>query len=345
MPGKLIKAVTEGEKKFAKNYEKNYRLSMRDVKKNILSIILPVFNEEEILEISIDRILKFSDKIKDKVNTEIIFVNDGSNDRSLEILKKYKEKLKIISFTRNFGHQMAITAGIDHATGDYISMVDADLQDPPELIEDMYDLCASNKYDFVYGVRKKRKGETYFKKVTANIFYKIINRLSDTKINLNSGDFALLSKKTAIEFRNLREKNRFIRGMLPWLGFKSTSIEYERSERVAGTTKYPFFKMLSFAQNAIFSLSNKPLTFAVNLGVFTIMIGIIISTYYLFLKLFTDLLLPGFAAIMITIIIFSGVQIFLIGIVGEYIARIFEETKNRPLYVIDEVVEPDQKNI
>ncbi len=314
---------------------------MNESKRHKISIILPVFNEEEILEISVERILKFKEKMNSVADLEIIFVDDGSKDGSLSILKQYKNQFKIISFTRNFGHQMAITAGIDNASGDYIAMIDADLQDPPELIEEMYNLCINNHYDFVYGVRKKRKGETFFKKITASLFYKFLNRLSDTKINLDSGDFAILSKRTAAEFRNLREKNRFIRGMIPWLGFKSASIEYERSERIAGTTKFPFFKMLGFAQNAIFSLSNKPLSFAVNLGAITIIIGIIISIYYLFLKIFTDTLVPGFTAIILTIIIFSGVQIFLIGIVGEYIARIFEETKKRPLYIIDKIFDSE----
>ena len=305
--------------------------------KNILSIVLPVYNEEEIIKISIDRILKLRQKIKDKVNTEVIFVNDGSNDNSLNILKEYIDCIKIISFTRNFGHQMAITAGIDYARGDYICIIDADLQDPPEFIEEMYDLCKNEGYDFVYGVRKERKGETFFKRASAGIFYKIMKMLSNTNINLNSGDFAVLSRRTATEFSKLREKNRFIRGMIPWLGFKSKAFFYERNKRVAGTTKFPFFKMLGFSMNAIFSFSNKPLTFAVQLGTFTIIVGTLISLYYLYLKFFTDSLVPGFTAIILTIIIFSGVQIFLIGIVGEYIARIFEETKNRPLYIIDKI--------
>ena len=309
-----------------------------------ISIIIPVFNEQEIIEKSITKVVKLTESISIRLDTEIIIVNDGSNDNTLKILEGLKHKIKIISFTRNFGHQMAITAGIDLCKGNFVALLDADLQDPPKYIEAMLDICLQNDCEIVYGVRNERPGESFFKKITASIFYKILNLMSETEIHKNSGDFAVFTRKAANELIKLREKNRFVRGLIPWLGFKAIPFYYNRERRVEGKTKFTFFKMLKFSLDAIFSLSNKPLTFAIQLGAFNIILGIIFSIYFLYNRIFSESPVPGFTAIIISIILYSGIQIFLIGIVGSYIARIFEETKNRPLYVIDKIIELEKND-
>jgi len=245
--------------------------------------------------------------------------------------------VKIISLSRNFGHQIAITAGIDLASGDYVAVIDGDLQDPPELIADMYRKALTG-FDVVYGKRLKRAGETIFKKVTAAAFYRFLNYMCEIDIPTDTGDFRLMSRKVVDAFKQMRERHRFVRGMVPWLGFKSAPLEYDRAERFAGETKYPLSKMLAFATNAILSFSSKPLTMAIRLGFLTIFVGLIGATYMLYLKLFTSIPVPGLTAVLLSIVLFSGVQILLIGIVGEYISRIFEESKGRPLYLVAETI-------
>tara|TARA_X000000368_G_C22965524_1_gene682980 strand:+ start:43 stop:978 length:936 start_codon:yes stop_codon:yes gene_type:complete len=308
---------------------------------NLLSVVIPVFNEEESINETINRLLCLEDSCKSKnLEIELLFINDGSQDNSLKILKEHaslNSAIKIISFSRNFGHQIAITAGTDLAKGDYIAVIDADLQDPPELILDMYEKCKEG-YEVVYGKRKSRAGETIFKKLTASFFYKFLNYMSETDIPKDTGDFRIMSRKVADSLKIMREKHRFMRGMIPWMGFKEVALEYDRSERFAGETKYPLKKMFKFAVNAILSFSSKPLTLAIRLGGFITTLGFIGGIYMLYLKLFTTYPIPGITSILLTIIIFSGLQIILIGLIGEYIARIFEEVKNRPLYFIDEKI-------
>lgn len=270
----------------------------------------------------------------------MVFVDDGSNDRTLSLLRSIAEKtvcVKVISFSRNFGHQIAITAGIDLATGHYVAVIDADLQDPPELIEDMYRLALTG-FDVVYGKRRSRAGETVFKKATAAGFYRLLNYMCDIDIPADTGDFRLMSRRVVDKFKLMRERHRFVRGMIPWLGFRSVPIEYDRAERYAGGTKYPFRKMLVFAAHAILSFSSKPLTLAIRLGLLTMFAGMLGGGYMLYLKLFTNIPVPGLTAILLSIAMFSGVQILLIGLVGEYIARIFEEVKGRPLYLVAETI-------
>jgi glycosyltransferase involved in cell wall biosynthesis len=309
-------------------------------KKQLLSIIIPVFNEEESISETIKRLKTLKKNFRNKINIELIFVNDGSDDKTFFYLRNFAlldQNLKIISFSRNFGHQIAITAGIDLAAGDYVAIIDGDLQDPPELIYDMYKK-ALDGFDVVYGKRIKRGGETIFKKVTAASFYKLLNYMCEFEIPADTGDFRLMSRQVVDAFKLMRERNRFVRGMIPWLGFKSSSIEYNREERFAGNTKYPLKKMLTFAMNAILSFSSKPLTIAIRVGFLTILLGLIGAGYILYLKLFTLNPVPGLTAILVSMVIFNGVQILLIGFIGEYISRIFEETKGRPLYLISETV-------
>ncbi len=308
--------------------------------KDLLSIVVPVFDEEASIDEALRRLLVLRDTMSPEAEVEFLFVDDGSRDRSLSILRSIAEhtpSVKVISLSRNFGHQIAITAGIDLAAGDYVAVIDADLQDPAELIADMYHMALTG-YDVVYGKRRSRAGETTFKKATAAGFYRLLNYLCEIDIPRDTGDFRLMSRKVVDAFTQLRERHRFVRGMVPWLGFKAASIEYDRAERFAGETKYPLRKMLAFAANAILSFSSKPLTMAIHLGFLTIVAGMLGGSYMLYLKLFTDIPIPGLTAILLSIVIFSGVQILLIGLVGEYIARIFEEVKGRPLYLVAETI-------
>lgn len=308
--------------------------------KNLLSIVVPVFNEEESIAESVRRLLALQDKLSPEIDVELVFVDDGSKDRSLTLLRSFAVQtasVKVISFSRNFGHQIAITAGIDLAVGDYVAVIDADLQDPPELIEDMYRLALTG-FDVVYGKRRSRAGESAFKKMTAAAFYRVLNYMCEIDIPADTGDFRLMSRRVVEVFKKLREHHRFVRGMIPWLGFRSTPLEYDRAERYAGETKYPLSKMLAFATNATLSFSSKPLTMAIRLGFVTIFAGLCGGAYMLYLRLFTNTPIPGLTAILLSIVIFSGVQILLIGVVGEYIARIFEEVKNRPLYLVAETI-------
>jgi dolichol-phosphate mannosyltransferase len=308
--------------------------------KPLLSVVVPVFNEEESLPETLRRLLALGDKLMSEVDIELLFVDDGSKDNSLGILKQLatsQSTVKVLALSRNFGHQIAITAGIDQAAGDYVAVIDADLQDPPELIEDMYRLALTG-YDVVYGKRRSRAGETVFKRASAAAFYRLFSYMCEIDVPTDTGDFRLMSRRVVEAFKQLRERHRFVRGMIPWVGFRAVPLEYDRDERFAGETKYPLRKMLAFAANAILSFSKKPLTLAVRLGFMTILVGVVLGFYVLYLKLFTSIPVPGITAVLLSIVVFSGVQILLIGVVGEYIARIFEEVKGRPLYLVAETV-------
>jgi glycosyltransferase involved in cell wall biosynthesis len=303
-----------------------------------LTIVIPIYNEVDNIAELFKRLERMRQDMLEKAVIELIFVNDGSSDGSYEMLVRLSEQhkhVKIISFSRNFGHQIAITAGIDYASGGYVAVIDGDLQDPPELIEDMCRVAAQG-YDVVYGKRRNRKGETWFKKGSAALFYRILSYLCDVEIPVDSGDFRLMSRRAVDALKSLREQHRFVRGMVPWVGFKSTALDYDRDARYAGETKYPLRKMLGFAANAMLSFSKKPLTVATRLGAFTVLAGIIGGLYMLYLKLFTSIPVPGITAILVTMVIFGGVQILLIGVTGEYIGRIFDEVKRRPLYIVEE---------
>ncbi len=308
--------------------------------KPLLSIVVPVFDEEGSIAETVKRLLALRAQLAHEIEVELVFVDDGSRDRSLSLLRSLAAQtasLKVISFSRNFGHQIAITAGMDLAAGDYVAVIDADLQDPPELIADMYRMALTG-FDVVYGKRRSRAGETVFKKATAAVFYRLLNYMCDIDIPADTGDFRLMSRRAVDAFKRLRERHRFVRGMVPWLGYKAAPLEYDRVERFAGETKYSLSKMLAFGTNAILSFSSRPLTIAIRLGFLTIAAGIAGGSYMLYLKLFTNIPIPGVTAILLSIVLFSGVQILLIGVVGEYIARIFEEIKARPLYLVAETI-------
>jgi len=301
-----------------------------------VSVVVPMYYEEEVAE-ECDRRLNATLK---EYDYEIIYVNDGSRDETLPILKGIAEKnknVRLISFSRNFGHQAAVTAGVQNSEGDCIVIIDADLQDPPELIPDMIKLWQEGN-DVVYAKRKKRKGESAFKLLTAKLFYKLLDGLTETKIPRDTGDFRLIDRKVADAFNQMTEHSRFIRGMVPWLGFKQVPIEYVRDERYAGETKYPLSKMIRFAINGILSFSIKPLQLVTKLGVVTLLFSFAIIIYVLISKFTGNALMQGWASIMILVTMLSGVQLIALGVVGEYIARIYEESKQRPIYIIDETV-------
>lgn len=302
-----------------------------------LDIIIPVCNEEGCLAELISRLLKLKQDLSN-LDVSFIFIDDGSKDKSLVILNEQAAKsdfVKVISFSRNFGHQLAVTAGLDHSTADYAVIIDADLQDPPEIIKAMCQK-AEEGYQVVYGQRLTRDGETAFKKLTAKFFYKLIKKLCDIDIPENTGDFRLIDKDVVKVLQSMRERHRFLRGMVPWTGFKSAPIFYHREARFAGTTQYPLKKMMRLAKDAIFSFSNTPLKVANFVGFGIVGLGFLGALLMLYLKFMTTFTVPGITAVLLTVIILGGIQIIMLGIIGEYIGRIFEESKNRPLYVIKE---------
>lgn len=308
-------------------------------KKDTLEIVVPIFNEEECLDELIGRFLALKDHMQD-VDMGFMFVNDGSRDASMTKLVQYASQfsfIKVIDLSRNFGHQIAVTAGLDHTDADYVAIIDGDLQDPPELIEAMYNR-AKERADIVYGKRLSRKGETWFKRLTARMFYALISRLCDIDIPMDTGDFRLFNRSVLNTLKSMKEKHRFLRGMVPWIGFTSEPLLYNRDSRYAGETKYPLRKMVKFALDAIFSFSNTPIRIATYTGIFIVGIGIVGGLTVMYLRFFTNYTTPGITAVIITTILLSGVQIIMLGIIGEYVGRIFEESKNRPLYVLKRLI-------
>ena len=298
----------------------------------LLSVIIPVFNEAETLSAVIGRIRE----ALRRVNWEIIFVDDGSTDTSLEIIRRaalLEPRIKAIVFSRNFGHQTAITAGLDFADGDAVAIMDADLQDPPELLPHMLDLLQQG-YDVVSPRRISRDGETLFKRWTAALFYRLMAGLASGQISLDVGDFRMFSRRAVLAIRGFRERHRFMRGLVAWLGLKEAFLPFERQARAAGETKYTLWKMLRFAWTAISSFSALPLRLSTGAGVLLSAAGFLYLFRVLYQALFTNVLVPGWATIVVFQCIFSGVILVALGTIGDYIARIYEESKCRPLYVV-----------
>ena len=271
---------------------------------------------------------------------ELIFVNDGSKDATLEILRglhAVDRRVKVVDLSRNFGHQIAVSAGLAYADGEAVAIIDADLQDPPELILQMLEIRDSG-YDVVYGVRRVRKGESRFKLLTAKWFYRILNRLSDTEIPLDCGDFRLLDRRAVDALLRMREQHRLLRGMWSWIGFRQYALQYDRAPRFAGETKYPFRKMLKLALDGTLSFSVVPLRIVSFMGVATAIISSVGIFYALFLRLFTRVWVPGWTLLFIGMMFLGGMQMLAIGVAGEYIGRIYTEVKQRPLYLVREVL-------
>lgn len=309
------------------------------ITEKLVSIVIPCYNESEVIVETVKRLIILCSEIK-QMRTELIFVDDGSWDNTRELLRVFAlsdKRIKIIGFSRNFGHQIAVTAGIAVSKGDAVVLLDADLQDPPALIHEMIQKWHSG-FDVVYGTRIERAGESAFKLVTARLFYRLLNKLSDIPIPLDTGDFRLMSRKAADALGSMPEKTRFVRGMVSWVGFKQIGIPYKRSPRFAGKSKYPLRKMLSFAVDGLLSFSTKPLRMSVAIGLMSAGFALIGIIYALILRIFTNIWVEGWTAIMITSLFLGGVQLLSIGIVGEYIGRIYNEVKGRPLYIIDESI-------
>ncbi len=301
-----------------------------------ISVVIPMYNEEEVVKTSYLRIQKVLAELK-QYDYEMIFVDDGSKDKTLNLLEeiaKENEKVKILSFSRNFGHQVAVTAGIRYITGDAVIIMDADLQDPPELLSEMVALWEEGN-EVIYGQRRSRKGESAFKLLTAKMFYRALNALSDVEIPKDTGDFRLVDKKVIDVINTMPEHNKFLRGLFSWVGFQQKAYFYEREERKAGKTKYPFRKMWKLASDGIISFSTKPLKIVGGLGCITIVLSIAILIYSLVSYAFhLNHLTPGWTSIMVAITLFSGVQLLSIWIMSEYMARIYDETRHRPEYII-----------
>lgn len=315
----------------------------REAGKQLLSIVVPCYNEEEVIGATIKRLTVVCERLQG-LDTELIFIDDGSRDRTRELLRDFAAqdaRMKVICFARNFGHQLAVTAGMDAAKGDAVVLIDADLQDPPEVIEQMVAKWREG-FEVVYGTRTERAGESAFKRSTARCFYRLLNQLSDVPIPLDTGDFRLISRKVADTLRAMPERDRFVRGMVSWAGFRQTALAYKREARYAGASKYPLRKMVRFAVDGILSFSTKPLRMSVTLGMICALLALLGIGYALFLRLFTNIWVEGWTALMIAVLLIGGVQLMSVGILGEYIGRIYNEMKNRPLYVVDEYLGFDE---
>ncbi|MDF2524105.1 MAG: hypothetical protein K0R31_1746 [Clostridiales bacterium] len=309
------------------------------------SIVVPVFNEEEGIIESYKRLKKVLDSLQESY--ELLFVNDGSRDKTAAIINELCEmdkKLKFINFSRNFGHQIAITAGMDFSEGDAIVVIDADLQDPPEVIPKMIEKWKEG-YEVVYGKRLERQGETFFKKFTAKLFYRFLKNMTDVEIPVDTGDFRLIDRKVCDALKQVNERNRYVRGLISWLGFKQTGVEFSRDKRFAGETKYPLKKMFKFAFDAITSFSYKPLKLASYAGMILSLFSFAYLIVVIYLRLFTDITYPGWASTLAVNLFFNGIILIILGIIGEYVGRIYDEAKGRPLYIITNLknLEKDRK--
>lgn len=305
----------------------------------MISLVVPCFNEEEVIGETFKRLQHFSSEVQG-LDVELIFVDDGSQDRTRDLIKGFAandSRVKLVAFARNFGHQIAVTAGIDAAHGDAVVLIDADLQDPPEVVHEMIAKWREG-FDVVYGTRTERPGESAFKLATARGFYRLLNRLSEVPIPLDTGDFRLMSRAVVDTLRAMPERDRFVRGMVSWVGFKQTALPYRRAERFAGQSKYPLRKMIKFATDGILSFSSRPLQLAVGMGLTSATLAMAGIVYALYMRIFTSVWVEGWTAMMIAVLFMGGVQLICIGILGEYIGRIYNEIKKRPLYVVQEYV-------
>ncbi|MCD9025987.1 glycosyltransferase family 2 protein [Cohnella silvisoli] len=307
-------------------------------KQCFLSVVVPMYNEEEVIEVTYRRLKTVLDTIGETY--EIVFVNDGSRDKTSNIVRGMcaaDHNVKLVEFSRNFGHQIAVTAGMDHSSGRTVVLIDADLQDPPELIVDMVARWREG-YDVVYGKRIERKGESWFKKMTAAMFYRLLRSMTSVNIPVDTGDFRLMDRKVCDALTSMRERSRFIRGMVSWAGFKQTSVDYVRDERFAGETKYPLRKMIKLSLDAMTSFSTKPLKIASVLGFVLSAIGFIYLFIVLYQRFFTDTTTQGWTSLIAISLLFHGITLSLLGVLGEYIGRTYEESKRRPLYLLSDAI-------
>lgn len=305
--------------------------------KPIFSVVAPIYNEKDNLPEFYRRVREALDSTRE--TWELLLVDDGSRDGSTEAIRELAEsdaRVRPVIFARNFGHQMAVTAGMDYARGDAVVIIDSDLQDPPEVILDLIARWREG-YEVIYAVRSEREGETWFKRTTASLFYRFINRITSVTIPVDTGDFRLMDRKVVNVLKTMREKHRFIRGMSVWVGFRQTGVHYKRAARFAGSTKYPLRKMLRFASDAITGFSYIPLQIATYMGFLSAGISIVGIPIVIAVRLWgSDAPLLGQATTLIVVLFLGGVQLISLGILGEYIGRLYEEAKGRPLYIVRE---------
>ncbi len=301
-----------------------------------LSVVIPIFNEEGNINILFQRLRLAVSKLN--IDYEFIFINDGSHDDSINLIKALSEKyhfVKFINFSRNFGHQIAVSAGLDEANGKSIVIIDADLQDPPELIIDLYNKMKEG-YEVVYAKRKMRNGESFLKKFTAKMFYRVLSKITSVSIPVDTGDFRIIDRKIVDVLKKMPEQNKFLRGQISWIGFRQTYIEYDRESRTAGETGYTYLKMIKFALDGITSFSNLPLKFATFSGFVVSGISFFVLIIALYARLISGDYVDGWTSTITSILFLGGIQLIAIGIIGEYISRLFTDVRNRPLYVVSE---------
>ena len=305
-----------------------------------LTVIVPCFNEEEVICESYRRLRQVLSLLQNP--SEIMFVNDGSTDRTEQILAGIAQddpQVKVISFSRNFGHQKAVTAGINHCTTDMAVIIDADLQDPPELIPDMIRTLEENQAQVVYCVRKSRKGESRFKLWSAKVFYRFLNFFSEVRLPVDTGDFRLIDRSIIREFNRMHEKGKYVRGLIAWTGFRQVPFYYEREARFAGETKYPLSKMLKLATTSMLYFSKKPLMIATALGLVSVLVSVFYGLWAVLGRIFgfthAD---AGWTSLVVLIVFFGGVQLLTIGIMGAYVGNLFDEMKNRPEYIVEKKI-------
>lgn len=299
-----------------------------------ISVIIPIYNEEGNIPALYERLKKVVSAITS--DHELLFINDGSRDRSIKLIKDLSARdaaVRYIDFSRNFGHQIAVTAGLEHCRGEAVVIIDADLQDPPELIAKMYEKMKQG-YEVVYARRRSRKGEGWMKKTTAKYFYRILASITSIDIPLDTGDFRIMHRSIVDVLNQMPEQQKFLRGQISWAGFNQTYIEYDREERLTGKTGYSYKKMVRFALDGITSFSTLPLKFASALGFIVSIAAFVISLYVLFSKFVMNNAVPGWASLMLVVLFLGGVQLICIGIIGEYISRMSANVRNRPLYVV-----------
>ena len=313
------------------------RTSDEEPRHAVISVVVPCFNEEEVISATHRHLVQLLESL-DRTEFELVFVDDGSQDGTLEILRTFQatdRRIRVVAFSRNFGHQVAVTAGLEHATGDAVVLIDADLQDPPEVIREMVSRWRRG-VEVVYGVRAQRHGETAFKLWTAKAFYRAINRVAEIPIPLDTGDFRLMDRAVVDALLSMPERDRFVRGMVAWVGFRQEAILYNRTARFAGQTKYPLQKMIRFALDGILSFSLAPLRLAIWVGFMTAALSMVGLVYALIMRLLTDIWVPGWTLLFIACASIGGIQLVFLGVLGEYVGRIYGEVKRRPLYVVRE---------
>lgn len=302
----------------------------------LLSVVAPVYCEEDGLEEFCSRVMSVLERLEPPIDHELVLVDDGSDDRSLEImyaLAARDPRVRVVELSRNFGHQIAITAGVDHAFGDAVVVIDSDLQDPPEVIQAMVQEWRKGA-DVAYGVRTSRAGERGSKLLTARVFYRVMSFLSDTPIPVDAGDFRLMDRAVVDAIREIREENRYIRGLVSWVGFRQVPVPYERDPRYAGVTKFSMRKMVRFAADGITSFSERPLRLSLQLGMMITAVALLYAAWIVGGQLLFHNGAPGYASLMTAILFLGGVQLLSIGLLGEYLGRTYRETKRRPLYFV-----------